>query len=113
MEPKMIEMLANFGVPTVLLFCFIAYSAKIYNHLSMAILRQGEECSKAILRQGEENNKAISSVVERFDKTLERHKAVVNHIARSTTRLTEEIARTSAHYPGHRPEPGRNGQIDR
>lgn len=83
-DPQIFEKLTNFGVPAILLAYFIYYSSKIYNQLSAAILKQGED-----------SNKAIAAVVDRFDRALERHEAMVSNIARSNTRLIEEIARTS------------------
>lgn len=84
-----IEKLTNFGVPAALLFYFIIYSAKIYHQLSAAITRQGEML-----------NQTIAAVVDRFDRALERHEAMVNNIARSNARLMEEIARTSTAIQG-------------
>lgn len=84
-DPQMIEKFANFGVPAVLLIYFIYYSSKIYNQLSAAILRQGEE-----------NSKAIIAVVERFDRALERHETTVSNISQTTAKLAGEIARGSA-----------------
>jgi hypothetical protein len=84
-----IEKLANFGVPAALLFYFIIYSARIYQQLSAAITRQGEML-----------NQTIAAVVDRFDRALERHEAMVNNIAQSNARLMEEIARTSAAIQG-------------
>lgn len=80
-----VEKVANFGVPAILLAYFIYYSTKIYNHLASSILKQGDDQARA-----------ITAVVERFDKTLERHEAVVNNIVRVTNELTREITRSSA-----------------